>query len=36
MAGKLLNLTLKVWKQAGRGQKGKFEEYKEYLLKVHF
>lgn len=28
MAGKLLNLTLKVWKQAGRGQKGKFEEYK--------
>ena len=28
MAGKLLNLTLKVWRQAGKGQQGKFEEYK--------
>ncbi|MGM5629690.1 succinate dehydrogenase/fumarate reductase iron-sulfur subunit [Apibacter raozihei] len=28
MAGKLLNLTLKVWRQAGSGQQGKFEEYK--------
>lgn len=28
MAGKLLNLTLKVWRQAGKTEKGKFEEYK--------
>lgn len=28
MAGKLLNLTLKVWRQASKTEKGKFEEYK--------